>query len=444
MHFAVAAQLVAMMSVVLTGDKRRALIMRGARAITFAFFVFLHAAVFGGVATAQDFLGPTHALPEYAAPGIQQGDFLINQAVSFGLAYDSNILQSHSHGIQDFIFFVSPAVDITHNAVDHVDELLVSATNATYFKSENDDYTDVYVRASETYFLSPTDQIAINASLADGYQRRTVTNFEAVGNPSGPIHEMLQLGSLSYKHTGSIYEAGVAVTASAEQLDNMLSTTGTLLDESIYNQNDLALDSFFRIELSSRVKSELIFQAANFDYKDKFLSYEQWRAGDAITVDLTSKTNIRLFAGMKEQYLTNIPGATTGLLAEYEAQANWSPTQLLSLFAKTGYHDLGLDYLNGIGNGVFNSGGYGTYYSFGGSYMIWRNLQFTTSFAVEKRYIGGNQDVQDDLTYKAALTYEFNSYAGISLLYDGVQWNSRFQQYNFNENIFQTSFNLRF
>jgi hypothetical protein len=254
---------------------------------------------------------------------------------------------------------------------------------------------------------------------------------------------MTYLGSLSYKHTGSIYEAGVTVTTSAERLDNLLSTSGALLDESIYNQNDLLLDSFFRIELSSRIKSELMFQAADYEYQERFLSYTQWRAADAITVDLTSQTNIRLLAGVKEQYLTNVSGVNLGLLAEYEAQANWSPTQLLSLFARTGYHDFGIDYLNGVGN-VFNAGGYGTYYSFGGSYMVWRNLQFTTSFAAEQRYLGGNQGPQEDLNYKAALTYELNSYAGISLLYDDVQWTSRIQQYNFNENIFQTSFNLRF
>lgn len=432
-----------MMPIVLSSDARRASKTCCARAVTFGFLAYLQATLFAGVALAQEFLGPTPALPEYAAPGIAQDDFLIKQAVSFGLAYDSNILQSHSHGIQDFIFFVSPSVDITHNGVDHIDELLVSATNATYFKSETDDYTDVYVRGTETYLLSATDQIAINASLADGYQRRIITNFELLGNPATPIHELMLLGNIGYKHTGTNYEAGVTFTYSADQFDNVRSTSGGLLDESIYSQNDVALDSFLRIELSSRIKSELILQAANYDYKGKFLSYEQWRAAEAVTVNLTSKTNIRLLAGMREQYLTNIPGADTGLLAEYEAQANWSPTQLISVFAKVGYHDLGLDYLTGIGN-VFNSGGFGNYYSVGGSYMIWRNLQFTTALAVEKRQLGANQDVQDELNYKATLTYEFNSYAGISLLYDTVQWNSKFQQFNFNENIFQTSFNLRF
>lgn len=432
------------MPIVLSSDARRAWSSRPTLAAAFVLLFFLQATLFAGAAAAQEFLGPTSPLTGYEAPGIQQGDFLIKQSLSFGLAYDSNILQSHSHGIQDFIFFVSPTVDITRDGGQHTEELLVSATNATYFKSENDDYTDVYVRANETYLLSAANQIVFTASFSDGYQRRIVTNFDLVGDAASPIHELIFLGSLGYKHTGSNYEAGVTITTSAERFDDVLSTTGTLLDETIYNENDLLLDSFFRIQLSSRVRNEMLFQAADFEYQDQFRNYTQWRAADAIMVDLTSKVSMRLLAGLKEQDLYNVTSAHLGLLAEYEAQGNWSPTQLLSLFVKTGYHDLGVDYLNGIGN-VFNSGGYGIYYSFGGSYLVWRNLNFTTAFSIEDRYLGGTQGVQEDLNYKAAFTYELNSYAGVSLMYNSVQWTtSKLEQYNFNENIFQTSFNLRF
>jgi hypothetical protein len=176
---------------VLSRDAQRALRSFGARAFAFALFAFLHANTFSGAALAQDFLGPGPILPGYEAPGIKIDDFFMKQAVSIGIAYDSNILQSHSNAIQDYIFFVSPTVDITHDGGSHIEELLVSATTTRYFKSETDDYTDVYVKASEAYSLSSADSIAFNTSLSDGYQRRIITNFELLGNPAAPIHELI-------------------------------------------------------------------------------------------------------------------------------------------------------------------------------------------------------------------------------------------------------------
>jgi hypothetical protein len=391
-------------------------------------------------ARAQEFLNPGNvALDGYKAPGITSGDFLVKQAVSFGLAYDSNVLQSHSRNVQDVIFFVSPFIDIIHDSNKSVQEVIASATTARYFSDVGDNYTNLYVSAKETYFLSPASVITALVSFADGYQRRVSRNFDIPLDAATPVPETILLGSVGYRHTWSNYEAGISFTASAENFGNIRSLAGAFLNQQFRNENDLLLDGFFNIQLNSYLRSNLVVQAFDIEYQLRVRNYNQWRIADTITADLTSKTSIGFLIGVREQNVYNDPTIHLGLLGEYAGLLSWRPTQRLSFNATVGYRDFGVDYVQGI-----YAGGFSPYYALDASYLIWHNLRFDTRVQFEKRYLAGNFDIENVLTYRAALTYELNSYAGVSFLANSQQWLARLPSNTFNETTFQTSLNVRF
>jgi len=217
---------------------------------------------------AQEFLNPgTVILPGYEVPpAMTSNDILIRQAVSAGVAYDTNIFESHTHNIQDTIFFVSPSIDIIKDSGRSIQELTASATSAKYAISGNDSFTDVYVDARDTYLLSPADLILANASMSDGVQRRMITNFDIPTNADAPIPELILLASLGYQHLWQNYAAGATVTVSQERFGDVRSTSGTILDQTYRDEKDLLLDTFFNIQLTSRLKSTTTFQASDFEY----------------------------------------------------------------------------------------------------------------------------------------------------------------------------------
>jgi hypothetical protein len=402
--------------------------------------IFLCAGIGCYGAAAQEFLNPGNAtLDGYQAPGITSGDFLIKQAVSFGIAYDSNILQSHSHNIQDVIFFVSPFIDIIHDTNKSIQEVIASATAARYLSDVSDNYTDLYVSAKETYFLSPASAVTALASFSDGYQRRISRNFDIPVNAATPVPEQILLGSLGYRYSWANYEAGLNFTASAENFRDVRSVSGTILDQQFRNERDLLLDSFFNIQLSSHLRSNLVLQASDIEYQLQTRNFTQWRIANTITADLTSKTSVGVLVALKEQNLYNNPAVHLGLLGEYAGLLTWRPTQLLSFNGTAGYRDYGVDYVQGI-----FAGGFAPYYSLDASYSLWHNLRLDTGVQFEKRYLPGRADIENILNYKAALTYELSRYAGVSFLANTQQWLSRQPTNTFNETTFQTSLNLRF
>jgi hypothetical protein len=388
--------------------------------------------------SAQEFLNPgTGTLPGYEAPGMTSDDILIRQAVSVGLASDSNILESHTHAIQDTIFFVSPSVDIMKDSGRSIQEVIASATSAKYAISGNDSFTNVYVDARDTYFLSPSDQITANASVFDGVQRRILTNFDIPTNAAAPIPELILLGSVGYQHAWQNIATGASVTASQESFSDVRSTSGTILNQTYRNENDLLLNSFFNVQLSSRIKSSLTFQATDVEYQEQTRSFTQWRVAETITADLTSKTSIGVLAGLQKYNLYNVPDATQlGILPEYQVFLAWRPTQLLSFEARGGYKELGISYVLGY------MGGTDSDFAFNATYLIWRDLQLKSGVEYERRFLTGN--TEDILNYKAALNYQISRNASITLLYELQRWNSNIPIDSFNENIFQSSLNIRF
>jgi hypothetical protein len=142
---------------------------------------------------------------------------------------------------------------------------------------------------------------------------------------------------------------------------------------------------------------------------------------------------------LKEQNLYNNPAIHLGLLAEYAGLLTWRPTQILSFNGTAGYRDYGVDYVQGI-----FAGGFAPYYSMDASYSLWHNLRLDAGAQFEKRSLPGHVDVENILTYRAALTYELSGYAGVSFLANTQQWLSRQPSNTFNETTFQTSLNLRF
>jgi hypothetical protein len=394
----------------------------------------------GHSASAQEFLNPGNvALDGYKAPGITSGDFLVRQAVSFGIAYDSNVLESHSRNVQDAIFFVSPFINIVHDSNKSIQEVIASATTTRYFSDVSDNYTNLYVSAKETYFITPADAVTALASFADGYQRRISRNFDIPLDAATPVPETILLGSVGYRHGWKNYEAGINFTASAENFGNVRSLSGAVLNQQFRNEKDLLLDGFFNIQLNSYLRSNLVVQASDIEYQLRLRNYNQWRVADTITADLTSKTSIGFLIGLREQNTYNDPAIHLGLLGEYAGLLTWRPTQLLTFNATVGYRDFGVDYVQGI-----FAGGFSPYYSLDASYLIWRDLRFDTRVQFEKRYLAGNFDVENVLTYRAALTYELSTYAGVSFLANSQQWLSRLPSNTFNETTFQTSLNLRF
>lgn len=401
---------------------------------------FVFASAFCCNASAQAFLNPIRdPIPGFAPPGVYIDNFLVNSAVSIGLAYDSNIYESHSHPVQDYIFFVSALEDLVHQSGRSTQELVVSATNATYFKSENDDYTDVYVSAKESFLITPTTLLFAGASVSDGYQRRVSINFDIPSNAASPVPELILLGYAGVKQIGPNFEAGATVTYSQEQFSDVYSITHTLLDQQFRNEQDLLFDSFFNIQIYARVRSSLVFQAADIEYKLQSRNFDQWRLADTITLDVTPQTSFGVLVEVREQYLYNNPAVQLGLLMEYEAQLEWHPNPLLIVRVIGGYHDLGIDYVTGI-----YAGGFAPHYGFDARYSIWNNLQLGAGVDFEKRYLVGNADVEDVTSYKAIISYELSSYAGLSFLFNNLEWNSRLPNNSFNETIFQSSLNLRF
>jgi len=77
------------------------------------------------------------SLPGYEAPGVKSGDFLVRQAVSTGVAYDSNIFQSHANPLASAIFFVSPGVDIVKDSGRSVQEVTASAVGRELFRERS-------------------------------------------------------------------------------------------------------------------------------------------------------------------------------------------------------------------------------------------------------------------------------------------------------------------
>jgi hypothetical protein len=402
--------------------------------------MLLIVSLFSHNVSAQEFLNPGNvALDGYKGPGVTSGDFLVRQAVSFGIAYDSNILESHSRNLQDAIFFVSPFIDIVHDSNKSIQEVIASATTTRYFSDVSDNYTNLYVSAKETYFITPADAVTALASFADGYQRRVSRNFDIPLDAATPVPETILLGTIGYRHTWKNYEAGINFTASAENFGNVRSLAGAVLDQQFRNERDLFLDGFLNIQLNSYLRSNLVVQTFDIEYQLRSRNYNQWRVADTITADLTSKTSIGFLVGLREQNTYNDPAIHLGLLGEYAGLLTWRPTQLLSFNATVGYRDFGVDYVQGI-----FAGGFSPYYSLDASYLIWRDLRFDTRVQFEKRYLAGNFDVENVLTYRAALTYELSAYAGLSFLANSQQWLSRLPTNTFNETTFQTSLNLRF
>jgi hypothetical protein len=391
-------------------------------------------------AAAQEYLNPVTApIPGYQAPGMTSGEFIVKQALSFGVAYDSNVLESHSHNLQDVVFFVTPFIDIIHDGGKNIQEVIATVTATRYVTDTADNYQNFYVSGKETYLISPSSAVSAQISFSDGYQRRISRNFDIPINAASPVPETVLLGILSYVKTWTNYEFGTKIIGSQERFSDVLSTSGSLLDQHFRNENDFLTDTYLTTQLTSRLRSILSFQTADIGYQLQTRNYTQWRVADTIIADLTSKTSIGFLAAIKDQDVYNVPGLNLTSLMEYETFVSWNPTQTLSVVVKGGYRDLGIDYVTGIFAGGFAQRG-----SFEASYYIWRDLRFDTKLDFEKRFLVNNADVQNILTYRASLNYELSSYAGLSFLANSQQWLSRQPFNTFNETTFQTAFNLRF
>jgi len=380
------------------------------------------------------------SLPGYEAPGVKSGDFLVRQAVSTGVAYDSNIFQSHTSPLASAIFFVSPGVDIVKDSGRSVQEVTASAVGANYFASAPDNFTNVFLNAKDTYFLSPTSLVAASAAVEDGYERRTLTNFLIPSDAAGPVPETILVGSLTYKKNWENSDAGVTLVASEENYGNIRSLAGAPINQQQDDEKDLLINSYFNMQFSSHLRSQLLVQGADISYRDPTLNYTGWRVADTVTADVTSKTGVSVLAGLREQYFyNNNPSTNTGLLAEYQGSMFWHPTDLVSIQFVGGYKDLGVNYVQGI------YGGYAPSLSLYATYLIWRNLKFDAGINLQKNYLPGNPHIEDLLYCTSTMTYEFNSYLGASLQFSSQQWLTRpNNSISFNEDIIQFSLNLRY
>ena len=394
-----------------------------------------------GFSGAPGYLNPGFgSLPGFEAPGVKSGDFLIKQAVSTGLAYDSNILQIHSNGPASAIFFVSPGVDIIKDSGRSVQEVTASAVSANYFSSSPDNFTNAFLNVKDTYFLSPTSLITASASFEDGFERRTLTNFLIPTDAASPVPETIFAGGLTYKKFWENSDAGVTLIASEENYGNIRSIAGAPINQEQYDEKDLLINSYFNTQFSSHLRSQLLVQGADISYRDPTLNYTGWRVADTVTADLTSKTGVGMTVGLKEQYFyNNNPPTNTGLLAEYQGNMFWHPTDLLSFQLVGGYRDLGVNYVQGI------YGGYAPSLSLYTSYLIWRNLKFDAGINFQENYLPGNPHIEDLLNCTSTLTYEFSAYMGASLQFISQQWLTRPNNtYSFNEDVFQFSLHLRY
>ena len=86
--------------------------------------------------------------------------FAEKHGFSSASAYDSNILRTQSNAIQDYIFFVTPAFDLTRDGGNHIEEVFASVTTARYANSEADDFTNAYRKGKRNLLLSPSSQVA--------------------------------------------------------------------------------------------------------------------------------------------------------------------------------------------------------------------------------------------------------------------------------------------
>jgi hypothetical protein len=404
----------------------------------------LIAAVAASPAAAQEFIagGPyaVAALPGFDAPGITSGDFTLSSRVSFGVAYDSNILRT-STPAQDYIFFVAPSFDLARNGSDHIENVFASVSSARYAQSDADNFNNAVVRASETYLLSPTSQILIMGAFTDGYERRTSSNHDIPTDAAAPIHGQTMLASAGYTKTWNGFAAGVTVTAGRNTYDDVRSTGGALLDQTFRDETDLSVMSFLSIPLTGRIRSDVAFSATHSEVREQDRDSDQWRFSDNTNIELTSKTSAGFLVAVREQDYYNNPLIAVTPLAEYEGLLRWSPIQRMTLIARGGYHDLGVNYTTGILGG----GGAGRYGSLDLSYLIRRDLQLLSSFSYEKMVAGGNQGNQNALSGRAVINYELSSYAGISFLYTYQRLDATSAQFtSYDENIVQTSLNLRF
>ena len=398
-------------------------------------------------AAAQGFVGNSatgftvQPLPGFEAPGISSGDFLLKSAISFGVAHDSNVLRTQSNEIQSYIFFVAPSFNLTRNGGNHIEEVSASFIGVRYAQSESNDFSGANVKASEAYLLSPSSRIIVKASLSDGYQQNISTNHDIQTNAAAPVHYQAFLGSFGYSKSWDNNGAGVTLTTSRQTFDDVKSVTGTTLDQTFRNETDFTLETFLNIQVAPRIQSNLTFSVGKSEVRDRSRDSDQWKFSDTTTFRLTSKTSIGFLAAVSEQEFYNNPQLPVSPLGQYEMSLKWSPIQLLTFTAKGGYHDLGVNFTSGI-----LSGGIGRYGSLDASYLIWRNLQLTSSLSYEKQAVSGA--TQSDLSTfegRAALTYEFSSNAGVSFLYTFQKFDSNSSQFtNYNDNVFQTSLNLRF
>jgi hypothetical protein len=387
---------------------------------------------------AQEYLGPrAMALGGYDYAGTKLEDILIKKAVSLGIAYNSNIWEAHSSKYQDTIFFVSPSMDVVKSSARHKEALSVSATSAKFETSGPDSYTDVYAKAQETYLLSPDSQVAGLASIANGYQRRTGINLEIPANAASPVPQTIALANLGYKKAWKYYEAGVNMTASQETFQNIRSTSGDIIDQTYRNATRTIVDAFFNIQPSSHLKSALTAQASNVEYKAKARNDDTWRVAETITYDMTAQTSVGVSGGLSQQDVYNNPSANVGLLADYQGLLQWRPTQRLGFEAIAGYKDLGINYTYGY------SGGFAHRYSLGATYLIWRNLQLKGGIDFQKNFLPSAQ-FENIWNYRADVIYEISANVGVSLLLRKQQWDCTNEAKNFNENIIQTSLDLRF
>jgi hypothetical protein len=423
---------------VIAGYARR--VLRGALALGFVTIAAcLPATAQGFVANGVDYLA--RPLPGYDAPGISSGEFLLRSYVSFGVAYDNNILRSPS-AIQDYIFFVAPAFDLTRDGGNHIEEVFAGVVSAKYAKSGADDFTNAYVRASETYFVSPTSQIVVNSSFADGYQRRVFDNHDIPINAAAPVHYQTLLDSVAYNKFWETVSAGAVLSFTRQTFDDVKSLSGTVLDQTFRDENDFALKTFLNVQLSQHINSNLTFFAGHSDVRDQLRNSNQWNLSNTTTFDLTSKTSIGFLAGVREQdYYNNPLLSPPRPLYQYEALLRWSPVQTLIFTGRVGYHDLDVDFTKGI-----LAGGVGRYGSLDFAYLISRNLQLTSGLRYEKSVLSASQGELTTVAGRAGLIYEFSSHAGLSFLYtlQKLDATNPAQFAPYDESVFQASLNLRF
>ena len=76
-----------------------------------------------------------------------------------------------------------------------------------------------------------------------------------------PVHEQTLMGSVGYRKSWANFDAGATVTATHTTYDDVRSTSGTILDQTFRNENDLALQAFLNYRLSQRIQSNLTFWA---------------------------------------------------------------------------------------------------------------------------------------------------------------------------------------